>query len=516
MTNERQRLNVGLINLHARSDSWSDTVMVPLGLMYLSAALKRTYAERVRISLHDMTLVPRDVELTESVERFIRENSFDIVGIRGFSSQAHEFSPVAQCIKRLRKDCLVVVGGPHPSTRSAGLFAESAIDIVALGEGEETIVELVGNVLSGRPITEVPGIGWVQDGRPTYSPPRVPIEDLDAIPRPDYEILDLDHYQGNMTMTSFPPRRRYTSLFTSRGCHYKCTYCHDNFGKQVRYRSVENTLDEMRFLIEEHGVREFHVIDDIFNADRRRAIRIFEAVDQRGWDIDIAFPNGLRADIMNEEFIAAARRAGVYYWALAVETATPRLQKMVQKHNRLDKVFETIALSNKYNVITATFNMLGFPTETEAEMEATIQFNLDSDAHLAHFFKVTPFEGTAMHEQLQNGAGVVPPSDMLLGYTAYSDDRIDHVSTVPASRIQEMIVDFYRRFYFDPARMQQFFVLLEHGHDASQFSAFFADRLRSVGDTVDDIQDPKTRECVRRLLVCDPIGATGARAAADS
>jgi hypothetical protein len=266
----------------------------------------------------------------------------------------------------------------------------------------------------------------------------------------------------------------------------------------VRYRSPQSVLDEMGFLIEAHGVREFHVVDDIFNADKKRAIAIFDGIVRRGWDVDLAFPNGLRADIMTEEFVAAARAAGAYSGALAVETATPRLQKLVQKHNRLERVFETIALSARHDVIVATFNMLGFPTETEAEMRATIDFNLRSDAHAAYFFKVTPFQGTGLWDQVV-AAGAVPPEDMVQGYSNYRDGR-DRLCEVPPARIEQLILDCYRRFYFDPARLARFVGLTERGHPARPLAMFLEDRLRSIGIAARDVPDRRARELAFALL----------------
>lgn len=499
MTSSKRRIHVGLINLRATNDDWTEAQMVPLGLMYLSSSLKAAYGEDVHVSLHDMTLTPSGESLEDSVEGYLRAESPHIVGIRGFTTQAESFLVVARCVKRVHPDCLVIVGGPHANTLARQLFEEQAIDLVALQEGEETIIEIVANVLAGRDHKTTPGLAWMQDGKPALTIPRPPIADLDKLSFPDYEILDLDAYQGK-TMACFPPRGRYTSLFTSRGCHYRCTYCHDNFGKRVRYRSIQNVLDEMAYLIEEHGVRDFHIIDDIFNADRRRAIEIFEGVIRRNWDVGFAFSNGLRADIMNQAFIDAAKAAGTYYWALAVETATPRIQKMVKKFNRLDRVFETIGMGVEAGVVTATFNMLGFPTETEEEMDATIRFNIESDAHMALYFKVTPFAGTGLFNQVQQTTDVVPPTEMVSGFVGQRRNDRDQFTTIPDTEIQKKIDDATRRFYVDPRRVQLWLDLVtRHGYAPVRVLRAFEDRLLSHGISDEHVRDPEVRTMVGRM-----------------
>jgi len=322
------------------------------------------------------------------------------------------------------------------------------------------------------------------------------LQDLDAVPFPDYSILELDRYQHGMTMCGFHPERKFTSVFTSRGCHYKCTYCHDNFGKRVRYRSVGNVIDEFDRLMQDHGVSEFHIVDDIFNADRARAIAIFEEIHRRGWDVRIAFPNGLRGDIMTEDFVAAARQAGVYHWAIAVETATPRIQKLVKKHNRLDKVLEAIELSDRYGVFTCTFNMLGFPGESEEEMHATIDLNLGSRAHMLAIFAVTPHEGTALHDALEDGTALETG-----GYHRFSDEVSEPgLSEVSRSRIQELIVDGYRRFYFEGDRLERMIELAPTCHRIVNLALHLEERRWAAGYTLETLPGEKTRALMSDLF----------------
>jgi len=509
MDQPQSPLRIGLVNLRARTKDWHHVIMVPMGVMYLSAALKKAFGERVRVELFDVTTYPEQQDPDLAIRDWLQIFRPDVVGIRGFSSQADEFPIVARIAKEVDPNCLVLAGGPHASTNSPGLYAIPDIDYVVPHEGEEVLVELIGNLLEKKPIAGLMGLGRRGPDGPLFNPARPAIQDLDALPFPDYDLIDLDAYQGRVTMTAFLPRERFTSLFTSRGCYYRCSYCHTNFGKKMRYRSVQSVVDELRYLIEERGVREFHVIDDIFNADKERAIAIFDAVVKRDWKIWFAFPNGLRADRMDEEFIAAAKAAGTYYWALAVETATPRLQKQVYKFNKLDKVFETIELSDKHGVFTCTFNMLGFPTETEAEMRATLDFNLRSAAHVTHFFVVTPYEGTTMHQELERW-GIRPGEldDELLGFQNFSgSDEHGSLSPVPRSRIQELILEGVQRFFFDARRLRR---MIELSHNHVHLALHMETRRWSAGYDWHSIPDRQAARLLGQLFLearkLDPFG----------
>lgn len=487
---DEKKLTIALVNLRARSGDWHHLMMVPLGIMYVSAALRREFGDRIEVKGFDVCACPQYEDSDEYVKSFLEEAKADIVGIRGFTTQAEEFPIVAGMAKAVNPDCITVAGGPHACTKPPTLIKEPLIDFVCTGEGEETVVEFVGNILEGRSHEETAGIAWCEGDEIKINPPRALVADVNELPRPDYSIIDLDAYQGQLAMTDFLTQGRFTSLFTSRGCPYGCTYCHDNFGKRVRFRSPENVIEEMDWLIHEHGIQEFQIVDDIFNADKKRAVAIFNEIVKRGWKIWLAFPNGLRGDIMDEEYIMAAREAGAYHWALAVESATPRIQKLIRKRNKLEKLFETIRLSDKHGVFVCTFNMLGFPTETEDEMMNTINYNLDSAAHMAHFFVVTPFHGTQMFDQLVAKGMGLDPDKIGHGFQNFDENNPEpQISEVPRERIEELMVDVVGRFHFGEKRLRRMIELTSYGHNHAQLAIHLEQRRWSAGLDFDNMKD---------------------------
>jgi radical SAM superfamily enzyme YgiQ (UPF0313 family) len=505
-------IKLAFINLRARTKDWHHIIMVPLGIMALSAAVKKAFGDRIEVRLFDCTTHPEHEEPDEAIRKFLEEFRPAVVGIRGFSSQADEFPIVARIAKEVDPKVVVLAGGPHASTNSPSLYKIKDIDYVAPYEGDEVLVEVLENVMAGRSNDGVMGLGRGDaDGQPLINPARPQIKDLDTLPFPDYDVINLDAYQGRLAMTDFLTRRKFTSLFTSRGCYYACSYCHTNFGKRMRYRSVNNVLDEIQSLVEQRGVGEFHIIDDIFNADRERAMGIFEGVVRRGLDVNFAFPNGLRADLMDEEFIAAARAAGTYTWALAVESASPRIQKQVRKFNKLDKVFQAIEWSDKHGIFTCTFNMLGFPTETEEEMRMTLDFNMNSKAHFTHFFVVTPYEGTSMYDTLERfGINISDLDPEQLGYQVFSgSDEHSSISRVPRSKIQSLIVEGVQRFYFDPVRLAR---MMELNHNHVHLALHVETRRWSAGYDWNNMPSPETARLLARLYA-DARAADAARCA---
>ncbi|MFW5989722.1 MAG: B12-binding domain-containing radical SAM protein, partial [Desulfosudaceae bacterium] len=223
------------------------------------------------------------------------------------------------------------------------------------------------------------------------------IRDLDSLPRPDYTLIDLNRYTDHgYTMNGVLAEKKHVHIISSRGCPYGCLYCHDIFGKKFRPRSPESFVGEIKWLYYQHGVREFHIVDDIFNLDKKRLREILNRIISSDLKIKIAFPNGIRGDLLDETDIRLLRQAGCYMITFAIETASRRLQKVIKKNLEIDKAMANIELASRAGIITRSFFMLGFPGETVAEIKSTISLAVNSPLDLVFFFSVVPFKNTGL------------------------------------------------------------------------------------------------------------------------
>ena len=258
----------------------------------------------------------------------------------------------------------------------------------------------------------------------------------------------------------------------SRGCPYHCTYCHQMHGKKFRGHSAEYVLKLVDRAAEQYGIHNFDIIDDIFNLDVGRLRAICEGFTARH-DIRFTLPNGIRADRLDTEQIRLLSRAGLEYVAIAVETASPRLQKMVCKNLQLDKVRAVIEEFARQRVMMSGFFMVGFPTETEEEMLMTINFALKSSLHNALFFVVSPFEGTELYEQVRQMA-VEPHFDVK---RVYLRQRVN-LSKIPDRRFSWLRSKGYLRFFGDPRRLWR--IWRDHPRKKALISAAWVVILRDM------------------------------------
>ena len=324
----------------------------------------------------------------------------DIVGVSSLNCEGSASKRLAALVKQHNPNILTVLGGPYAHKRAGEILLRSSFDWVVNGPGDRVLAAAVRRYVNGKELgTDIPGISYRKSDTEVFvTETQDSIADLDQLPFPDWSHVDLDLYAKRVNMMAMLKGNRYALLFTSRGCPYRCNYCHSIFGKRFTHQSPERVVKEIELLYETYGVTEFQIVDDVFNLSKQRVKAIMEEVHRR-WPgkMHFTFPNGLRGDILDEEVLDALKLGGTYAMAIAIETATPRLQDLVGKHSDLDKTFKIIGQANKRGICVTGFFMLGFPTETVAELQATVAFALRSKLALAWFFSVIPQPETPMY-----------------------------------------------------------------------------------------------------------------------
>jgi radical SAM superfamily enzyme YgiQ (UPF0313 family) len=427
----------------------------PLGLLMLAAWLRTRM--RADVAVLDLKFERDPVRAVRAHVAAFRPH---LVGISALTPEAELARRAARAVKMVDSALPVLLGGPHATAFGEEALEERAFDVAVLGEGEETLLELARLVASE-------GARWKDPGNldavrgiayRAWEAPELPvrrtalrpfIQDLDALPLPAWDLIDLKRYWAFPSMASIGVRP-YVPIFTSRGCPFRCIYCHNLFGKRFRCRSVASVLDELSWIRRKLGVADLEVLDDIANFDRPRWRELLEALSRNGPRWTVNFPNALRADLLEPEEIVALKRAGAGEVSVAIETASPRLQELIGKELDCSRAARAIEGLARQRILTRGFFMAGFPTETADELYATMKFAWDSPLHLALFFTVNPFRGTKLHE-LCRQAGRLPERPRSIDYEYYGAPF--NASEIPEARFRLMVRTAYARFYLDPVRM---------------------------------------------------------------
>jgi len=372
-------------------------VSPPLGILQLAGYL-RSRLRNLEIRIVDQRAA--DCTTDDVISKAV-EFAPDVVGISCTTPNCDTLGALSSGIRRALPNCLLVIGGPHASVYGADLMDTTCADCVVMGEGELACEHVLRICQEGsRDFSAVPGLVWrTADGECLSNPGPAPvIQDLDTLPFPAYDLIDLRTYWRLWSMSMVPPPRRYIAMFTSRGCPYRCIYCHDIFGKRFRAQSPERIVDEMEYYVRTYGVKEVEFFDDIFNLHGRRVIGFSEQVRRRNLRVSIYFPNAIRTDILTEDVADALAEAGTRMSALALESGSPRIQELIRKRLNILKYLEGVAMLAKRRVFTYAFVMFGFPTETAADMQMTVDAVRGSKLHSAYAWIVTPYPKTELFD----------------------------------------------------------------------------------------------------------------------
>ncbi len=367
------------------------------------------------------------------------------IGISANIAHSYSGCETAKFIRTNFPNKRIIWGGPYGSIEYKRLIPELA-DIVVLGEGEIQIAKLAENVNP----KDIPGIAyWDKDQSKIIVNPRKGfISDLDSLPYPAWEMTEANQY--------FTPglSPAYT-IITERGCPFQCINCTKVIhGSKFRTRSVDHIIGEMELLVNKYNAKEFHIWDDNFTLYPERTKEICRAIIAKGINkkARFALPNGIRADICDEEMFDLMRAANFQIVIIAIESADQKVIDQLKKELDLDKVRNTVEMAVDKGFRVGLFFMMGLPFETLGSLKKSVKFASSLPAHHVFFWRVTPFPGTKLYD-ITIGSKK-EGTDYSSGYVDYESQgqRFKHPN------LSEFQLKFYMRlgylkFYGNPIRI---------------------------------------------------------------
>lgn len=380
---------------------------IPIGLGYLASFLKAnghdvliynadfrkhshaSHLSRFRnYSSYQRVLQNLAHPLWQAVREQIAQYSPNIVGIHIKTSSYTSARNVAKLIKEHDHSIVTVVGGPHATILPVETARDRYFDFVIKGEGEKTLLELVNAIETQRPFKDIRGLTFLQDSKivNNHQPPL--IDDLDQIPFIErHDLVDREEY----------PPHGLGLIFTARGCPYECTYCasRKTWGRKVRFRSARNVFEEVKEVYHRYNCRYFKIRDDTFTLNKKRTHEICDLIIQEG--LDISWHCDTRADCIDESLVKKMKQAGCDDVSVGIESGSDRILKLIKKGETREQLQEAVTVLKKYGIKVKLFIMIGFPTETEKEMQNTVKFAKQLQPHNITISILTPYPGTELY-----------------------------------------------------------------------------------------------------------------------
>ncbi len=344
------------------------------------------------LPLFEKNIVPSLIPFIEQWADRILSHDPGMVGFSLFMSSLNVSIILAQHLKLKRPDLVLIAGGAEVTrfkqvlldkmTRFAALRSEAFVggifDIFVVGEGEETLRELVMLKRQGGDWQKADGIIYRRDGVMVENKPRAMIRDLDALGVPDYSDFEVGRYV-----------RKSLPVVSSRGCVNRCTFCADSpLWKTYRACSALKVVNDLKALVQTYEITEFEFADSLFNGDIRRVEEICDLITGSGlkiqWSAKVAFHPGMGLGLLTK-----MRAAGCGSLAYGVESGSPRVLSDMRKNMDLDDARRIIRETSLAGIEANCFFLIGYPTETEEDFEMTLDFIRQNARFIHRFDQVT-------------------------------------------------------------------------------------------------------------------------------
>jgi len=405
-------MRVLLVNPPIPASYYNTEYYLPSGLLYLAAVL-RDQGETLRIldmKTFDLDLYADPQAVYEAkLQDVLLAFKPDLIGMGClFSGNFPQVLSFSVLCKRVSPQTPIIVGGIHATIHAHDILTHCpSIDWLALGEAEETIVQLVHAVKNGsRAWDKIEGLAYRSDGAVGVNAKQRYMRDIDQIPFPAYDLVNMADYYVDTAQWHNPKQLSFNTsipIVSSRSCPHRCTFCsmYRAMGPRWRARSAENVVDEIEFVVRTYGQSHFSFMDDNFTFNKERTLAICREIAQRGLNIQFETPNGLSMKTLDKEVLDALVEAGLIRVSLAIESGSDFIRNRIMgKHLSQEKIYEVIKLTKAHaQLYVKAFFIIGMPEETLHTLDQTYEMIQNIDVDRVYIQNVLPFPGTALFEQ---------------------------------------------------------------------------------------------------------------------
>ena len=411
----------------------------PLGLLAIAAEVDPRHKLKV------LDTVTKDMTLQESVNYIVEFNP-DLLGISLVSRRLYPATAIFKQVKELMPDLITVAGGPHINDFAVETMNFGCIDYALAGFCERTFPKLIETLdqdeVPESDFQNIPNLYYFFEDDLRSTPPSTEPVILDDLPYPKRELVNLRDYFTAVD------KEQMTTLYTSRGCPYKCTFC-DVQDKNYYYRSTKGIVDEFEYILS-LGIQEIVIFDDTFNMGRKRVVDMCEEILRRG--LKVKWSARVRAHPFDREMIKIMQKAGCVRLQCGVESLDPISLKNMKKKITLEHVRNFFSMCNEIGIDTFGYFILGFPEETPEYRKTFFRELKHLNPTYVEVAILYPLAKTPYYEKLMQSG--VYKKDYWGEF--FKNPVIDW--NVPPYRSEElqaelktMIDNVYKKFYLSPS-----------------------------------------------------------------
>lgn len=356
-------------------------VVPPLGLMYIYSFLSQ---HNIKVNMID-GLGDNYKQYTKYDGYYLRGLTFEniinridsnseMIGISAHYSFSHLI--IKELILKIKEQFptkKIVLGGAHPTVLTEFVLQDTAADYIAIGEGEETLLDLCRKFNHPE---DIKGLAYKKDGKIIINPQRDLISNLDELPLADRDCISMENYFNANEPHGCSKTGKWTTILSSRGCPFKCTFCSTPLLWRGcwRYRSPQDTVNEMIILNKKYGVNDFHFEDENMGMHKKWMHEFTDLLLKGNYGFTWQPSNGLRAESLDYELLVKMKKSGCSLIVITLESANERVRnEIINKKLKIKSVEDAIYAAKQAKLKTTCYFMIGLPGEKIEEAEETIK-----------------------------------------------------------------------------------------------------------------------------------------------
>jgi len=364
----------------------------PLGILYIAAVLE---ADGHEVEVIDAWA--RCLSL-EEVLALVLEGAWDLVGFNTLTSNGEWVYRICKRIKEVQPETRILLGNVHASVYASFFLEQGCCDFVAHGEAEYIVRDLCRALERNTSVTDVGGLSLLVDGAPKRTGQGSVVQNLDELPIPSRHLVDMRLYTSRNFVTKINADGAYRVMLATRGCPFACTFCVVNADRNYRRRSPRLVVDEMELLVQEYDASFIEFLDPLFTVNKEHIIEVCkQIVDRR---IQVEWQCEGHVNTVNEEVLRWMKRAGCRNMAFGIETASEETIKRVRKGSSPSKARAAVTMANNAGISAHGLFIIGFPGETPAQAQETVDFALSLPIDFAQFSILIPYPGSDIYRDL--------------------------------------------------------------------------------------------------------------------
>jgi len=454
-------------------DLYQEDNVFPFGTGYMAACLKRSGTE-VKIYSQDVFHYTND-----ELAGFLEENEFDIIGVGFLAARFKEtVESLCETINLHKKNAWLVLGGPGPSSIPEYILQKTKADIIAIGEAEETIIELIKCKIGKGNLSKVEGIAYSIDDEIIVNERRQPIKNLDSIPFPEWSLFPIKKYTEHFKPSGATDKDVAFSIITGRGCVNRCNFCY-RMEKGIRLRSVNNVVKELKILNEIYGINYLEIEDELFVVSKERIIEFRDALKREG--LKIKFFCHARVDLFNREIAELLKECGCQFLNFGMESSDQSVLNLMNKNTTVEQNIKAAEIAKMMGMGLGLNFIWGNLGDTAESLRGNVEMikKYNTYDQIRTIRPVTPYPGADLYyEAIRRGLLKGPEdffnrfknSDLVtvnftdipldkyydLLFAANKDLIIDHYmhTTKDMDAADNLIKDFYNLYFKDNVKFR--------------------------------------------------------------